>query len=1192
MTDRHMAVRGRGAIGASGDVRGNAIGPHSTVINVSAPPGRPVPTDDEVARALAAYAVRVGEAYGRLDLEVLTPLSEQGEYPVVELREVFVPPRVRADPPPVDLPRELLRRLVEHGELPAGRDGLPPGVWPGALERARDTYQQRPSLPVLEVVAGATGRRLVVLGDPGAGKSTLARYLALALARPEVTGPPAALAGSVAVVVELRRYAEERWRERTFEDFLDHLHRTEGMAPPRDVMERLLVEGRALVVFDGLDELFDPGVRAECTRWIAGFAARHPAARIVVTSRVIGYRRAALDGAGFAHCTLQDLTQGEIGEFARRWYGVACPTDPALARQLAHRVTEAVAHSRPVRELAGNPLLLTILAIIGRRQTLPRDRQGVYRHAVTVLIAHWDQDAKHLVSRGGPHELEFLDDEDRHELLRLLARRMQDGQGGIAGNHIHVTELKEVFGAYFRQYELPRDRSAALTKAMIDQLRERNFILSRYGGEVYGFVHRAFLEYLAAADIVHRYTRERAWTPAELVEDVFVRHAADPAWHEVLLLVVGQLDAPDAGLVIERFLELHTFRPDDLDKAGLTFAIQALAEVKKLGRLQRQSGAVVEALIRTMVEATYVRFDWTGAVPALGSFGAHWTGRWHYLRWFWAEGQFTELVESASSVATALRPAPDLAAFLAREAREPGLRRWALAESGSHRPDPAARALLAERAVDDPDAKCRDAALLALATHQPDDDTRTLLTRRVLDDGEDGALEALLPAIAAKWPDADTRALLTGVATADRGRWTRTAALVALAERWPDGGTRTLLIDRALHDHWPELRGTAVRLLAGLWPGGPDDDDTRAFVTDRAYGDPEHEAREQAVATLAAHWPDDDTRDLLLDIAVQDPARNVCAMAVRHFAALRPDEETRVLLTDCALHDPEPRPREEAVRALATHWPRHQDTRDVLVALATEHPFHPLRRVCLSALAEHWPDPDARALVTRLISDDPSPYARRDAVRALVGHWPDAGTRAVLADRAAHSPCDQTRSAALMALLERWPDRATRALATAQARCDEDPGNRGTAVAVLADRWPDEETRTFLSSDSTAAVAAARALVRHWPRHEDTLAVLAKYAGRSHPRLAANAVSLWAVTGTEDPGVCLEAVRHQHPAVRGHAAQVAAFTWPEHPDTAPALRQRLEQEKDQKVRDILAYALRVTGFLAARPELRVDGVTG
>ena len=156
--------------------------------------------------------------------------------------------------------------------------------------------------------------------------------------------------------------------------------------------------GRVLVVFDGLDELFDPWPAATVTHRITGFAARYPGARVLVTSRHVGYQRARFDAAGFGHQMLQDL-DGRRSACSRS-AGTASPVPAGrrggpLAASAAHRDRG----SRSVRELAGNPLLLTILAVIGRRPRTAAGPAHLYNHAVTVLVEHWEV-SKHLAAIG------------------------------------------------------------------------------------------------------------------------------------------------------------------------------------------------------------------------------------------------------------------------------------------------------------------------------------------------------------------------------------------------------------------------------------------------------------------------------------------------------------------------------------------------------------------------------------------------------------------------------------------------------------------------------------------------------------------------------------------------------------------------------------------------------------------------
>ncbi|MFD5429709.1 NACHT domain-containing protein, partial [Streptomyces sp. NPDC127084] len=814
------------------------------------------PSLEEESAAIKAYGQRVREVFGRLDLEVLTPLSEQGEHPVVELREVFVPPLVRADPPSVELPRELMKRLMDHGEIAEfGDRDLPPGADRETLNRIREAYQQRPPVRVLDVLADTETERVVLLGDPGAGKSTLARYLALALTGPISQEPLSTLGGKLPIVVELRRYAHERWRDRTFEEFLEYLHSLEGMSVPASVLRKLLQQQRVVMVFDGLDELFDPVVRTETSLRISAFAARYPGVRIVVTSRVIGYQRAVLDAAGFKHYMLQDLTEDQIGEFARLWYATACPHDVPLAQNLVQRVADAVAHSRPVRELAGNPLLLTILAIIGRRQTLPRDRQGVYKHAVTVLVAHWDRDAKQLTQADAPQALEVLGAEERHELLRLLARRMQEGQSGIAGNHIHGRDLEAAFGEYLSEYELPPMQAKAAARGMVAQLRERNFILSRYGGEVYGFVHRAFLEYLAAADIAYRYKEDRQWTPEELITSVIEKRAEDPAWHEVILLVIGQLPERDAARAIDRLLHLHEQRRPTFGNSMLVLAVRALAEVRKIGALAPQSKAIVDSLRVTVSGSTYLgaaRLE--AALPALGTFNEYWTGRQRYLHWFLLRGQHLDQVADASNVALALCLSAAEPRVLARFSPSPHARVSALRRTVDLEGDlPETLAFLISRAAVDPDEFPRSEALRLLAEYFPQQpETLALLVDRATADPDGFPRSAALRLLAVHFPQQpETLALLVDRATVDPSGSPRSTALQQLVElQQPEA--LALLVDRATADpdQWP--RSMALQLLAEYFPQRPE---ALALLVDRATADPDELPRSTALRLLADYFP-------------------------------------------------------------------------------------------------------------------------------------------------------------------------------------------------------------------------------------------------------------------------------------------------------------------------------------------------
>ncbi|MEU3495330.1 NACHT domain-containing protein, partial [Kitasatospora cineracea] len=719
--------------------------------------------------AVGAYRRRVRERHWRLNLDVLGAAGSAGEQPKIEVRQVFMPQLCR--PHVAQVPGEV-RRLLAANEL-ADAD-LPPGMEAEAVRALQESYRAQPARPVLEVLAGEEGRRLVVLGDPGAGKSTLAKYMALALAGAleELPADLAGLDGLVPVVVELREYAQEQWRDRTIEDFLEHVDRQDRMCLTRPVLEGVLARGRVVVFFDGLDEVFDPAVRAQTARRITAFASDHPGVRVVVTSREYGYRAGEFTTAGFAQVMLQDLERGQIEQFIRRWYTAAHSENPSLASQLTQRLLGAVRGVRAVAELAGNPLLLTVLASMGLGKTIPRERREVYAHAVEVLIEQWDRDAKFLdphssVTGEAAQALEWLNVDRRLKVLQRIARRMQEGAGRPAGTFIRHDELTAIISAYLTEQNISRTAADIAAGHVVERLRTRNFLLAHYGGGIYGFVHRTFLEYLAATELLDR-SYEEEWTRDEMVQ-ALAEHADDPAWHEVLLLIAGNLHQRGVAAFIAHLLHRHrrVARPSGFLLPMLTLAVRVLAEVKEIGAspapdvkdrhltVAAQSEAVISTLTTALRQSVFVSIE--EALPALGTFDRFWSGRERYLRWYYAAQASGKVLVSGGKVAAAL--SRDLEETT-RQMRIP----WDSFLPGS------ALQVLGERWPDDPD------------THKAVQDTAT-------DTGADTNIRrTALQVLGERWPDdPDTRrAVLTAATDTNTDPDIRAVALQGLGERWPD----------------------------------------------------------------------------------------------------------------------------------------------------------------------------------------------------------------------------------------------------------------------------------------------------------------------------------------------------------------------------------------------------------------------
>lgn len=792
---------------------------------------------------LTAYFNALTRRYQHLDLDALTP-PQRDENLRQRLREIFVEQNVRENLPPVELPKEVWEKLQRDGEVHP--EDLPAGVTPEDVLRARESYFEKPSRPVLEALTDPARRRAVVLGDPGSGKSTLARYLLLSLIGVEGDAKlRRAFEGHLPLLVELRSYAGLRAESKcdTFLEFIEYLSREEGWGLDAKALERYLKEdGRAVVVFDGLDEIFDPEEREAAARRIAGFASSYPKARVVVTSRVIGYRRKVLTDADFSHFTLQDLDERQVEQFIGRWYALALDERPEEARARRERIMRSFKDSPSTRQLAGNPMLLTIMAIIGKNQELPRERWKLYDHAASVLIHHWDVE-RHLRDR--QLDAPFIGEEEKKELLRRLAFKMQGGEGGLAGNYIHRDDLQREFETYLRDRfaQSPAD-ATTIARAMIDQFRSRNFILSLHGANVYGFVHRAFLEFFCASAFVQKFEKTQEMTFEELKRDVYGAHWAEQTWHEVLRLICGMIDETKASELID-YLSAEV-NPSWLECArstpplNIALAIQCLGETRNLSVVAAPAERLLKsvltliALLRDHPALKLVRFVREPLLNSVEAVGPNWPNRGGLVKWL-------EDFEMTVGIYTVERT---LGKFVGLIGKGLGsvhelLLRYITDESRARRS--LAVVALAEGWADDPGTLPK---LLERATAEKDwSVTRNIFQAIAENYGDDGRIPPLL----------------TDWAVNGTSNEIRTWATWALGEYYyNDEQTLRLLRDRAVRDPSPAgdddkvlnfyVREIAINMLFDKWGRHPG---TLPLLRERAEKDPAPWLRERAKGFVA-----------------------------------------------------------------------------------------------------------------------------------------------------------------------------------------------------------------------------------------------------------------------------------------------------------------------------------------------------
>ncbi|MGB8646643.1 MAG: hypothetical protein WCF84_15490, partial [Anaerolineae bacterium] len=336
--------------------------------------------------------------------------------------------------------RATRTRTVEAEQAWLEQEGRVPG------ERGRMAQTETTSVTVQEAMADH--KRLVILGDPGSGKTTLLRYLALHYARDRAEGTALVRSrlglpenGYLPILLPLRNLGAYLHEHHPADDgtegharLLDFLYaylKGERLDLPGNFFDADFNAGRVVLFLDGMDEVGDEALRRRVARLVESFAAAYPHCRIVVTSRVVGYAGAARLGEEFATTTVQDFTLADVKEFLTHWHrlvaiGQMGPGESAehFAAEQTGQLLHAIASNPRVRDLAVNPLMLTVIALVHRdRVKLPDRRAELYEEAVDVLLGKWDE-------ARGVDQLSVLDDRpfdtsDRRLLLQSLALEMQ-----------------------------------------------------------------------------------------------------------------------------------------------------------------------------------------------------------------------------------------------------------------------------------------------------------------------------------------------------------------------------------------------------------------------------------------------------------------------------------------------------------------------------------------------------------------------------------------------------------------------------------------------------------------------------------------------------------------------------------------------------------------------------------------------
>jgi hypothetical protein len=359
--------------------------------------------------------------------------------------------------------------------------------------------------------------RLAIVANPGYGKTTLTRYLALSYSCPTYEEKGAAKLLPVLLrfrdIHGLVQSETQPKLDTLIVQVIKGLPTCSELAVTEPWMKQQLKDGECLVMLDGLDEV--PEERREVvSRWAKRQMQEYDSF-FILTSRPHGYDASLFQGAKVQQLGILDFTNDQKRDFLEKWYRVVlwrqkwevllrenqqelAPQHLSKEQANAQSETEAqqaatdlyrqiVSNLAINNQLAVNPLLLTIIAATHHAfDALPERRVNLYRKMFGLL----------------------LEDRPNRRDTRLKLKEAGQNQAVLQALALNLTNQGETQFTHKQGISWIQKRLAeqcsdndCTPQQFLKDIEEVAGLLTGGDSDLYQFAHKTFQEYLAAVEI-------------------------------------------------------------------------------------------------------------------------------------------------------------------------------------------------------------------------------------------------------------------------------------------------------------------------------------------------------------------------------------------------------------------------------------------------------------------------------------------------------------------------------------------------------------------------------------------------------------------------------------------------------------------------------------------------------------------
>jgi len=358
--------------------------------------------------------------------------------------------------------------------------------------------------------------KLMVLGKPGAGKTTFLKSLAVECIQPETNF----FADLVPLFVTLREFVKAAHKTQSWKllDYLVCVLAEQWNGCDRANAKEILAQGRSLVLLDGLDEV-PPGDLENVIDAVREFG--YSINRLVITCRT----QSQQDLDGFTDVEVADFTPEQVERFVENWFNTV---DSGSQESLAPKLWEQIraTDNKPIAELAVTPVLLNLICAVFRDEqgNIPKKRVELYTKGMRQLLER--------LKRTPIDERLTID--VKEEFLAELALMLFENNDYFPEQQTLERFISNYFGV----------KPSVARKILKLFETETGLLIERSVG-YWSFSHLTFQEYFAAKAAIERPDFPNQRTTKSGILEYITREN----WREVFYMMSEILDKPDSLLL-------------------------------------------------------------------------------------------------------------------------------------------------------------------------------------------------------------------------------------------------------------------------------------------------------------------------------------------------------------------------------------------------------------------------------------------------------------------------------------------------------------------------------------------------------------------------------------------------------------------------------------------------------------------